>query len=77
MPEITGIELCQKVRVINEYKPVLFYSGMARKQDKCDAIEAGTTEYLMKPNDLDKLTPTIENLLKPVPCRRPQKAPRR
>jgi DNA-binding response OmpR family regulator len=67
LPEITGVELCQIIRQKNEQIPVLFYSGMSRERDKRDALQAGATEYLVKPNDLDKIAGTVESLLNRAP----------
>jgi len=63
LPEMTGIELCRRIRQTGSQTPVLFYSAMARETDRNEAIAAGATEYLVKPNDLDKLTETIKRLL--------------
>jgi len=61
--EISGIDLCREIRAIDLHKPILFYSGMSAERDKNVARQAGATEYLVKPDDLDKLTITVEKLL--------------
>jgi CheY-like chemotaxis protein len=63
LPEISGIELCRYIRQFDSETPILFFSAMARPDDQGEAIAAGATEYLVKPNDLGRLTKTIERLL--------------
>lgn len=67
LPEMGGVELCQKIRQTDLITPILFYSAMARKIDKKEALAAGATEYLVKPNDLDRLVRTVERLLIKTP----------
>jgi len=63
MPEITGVELCRRVRLNDADAPVILYSAMAREADKKTGLQAGATEYLVKPNDLDQLIETAGKLL--------------
>ncbi len=63
MPEMTGVELCRLIRQTKPQIPVIFYSAMARDLDRQAALAAGANEYLVKPNDLEKLTDTVKKLL--------------
>ena len=63
LPDGTGTELCRKIRQNDSDTPVMFYSAMAREIDRQMAMEAGANEYLVKPNDLERLTGTIKRLL--------------
>ena len=63
MPEICGIELCRYVRQSDSDTPILFFSAMARPFDIAEGIKAGANEYLIKPNDLEKLPGTVKRLL--------------
>jgi DNA-binding response OmpR family regulator len=65
LPDASGIELCREVRQTDDRTPILFFSAMAFAEDKTAALHAGATEYLVKPNDLNKLTETVEKLLSP------------
>ncbi len=60
---ISGIELCRQIREFDAETPILFFTGMVRPIDCDEALAAGATEYLIKPNDLDRLAETIERLL--------------
>ena len=63
MPLMTGIEICRLIRQTKPQIPVVFYSAMARDADRHAALAAGANEYLVKPNDLEKLTDTVKKLL--------------
>jgi DNA-binding response OmpR family regulator len=51
----TGIELCRMIRETGVPAPILFYSGMALKEDIDQALSAGAQGFLIKPADLDEL----------------------
>ena len=63
MPHGSGEELCRKIRQADLNTPIMFYSAMARKIDEKEAIAAGANEYLVKPQDLDRFTETVGQLL--------------
>lgn len=63
LPDMSGIELCAKLRRDDEQTPILFYSGKAESDYIDRAKTAGATEYLVKPNDLDKFTETVRKYL--------------
>ena len=63
LPETSGVELCQYIRQFDRETPILFFSAMARPFDQDEAIAAGATDYLVKPNDIDKLPAKVEQLL--------------
>jgi DNA-binding response OmpR family regulator len=62
-PEMTGVELCRRIRQNDPKTPILFYTAMARPIDRTEAMNAGATEYLVKPNDLDRLAENVKRLL--------------
>src|SRR4051812_47497912 len=59
MPNITGVELCRKIRQTQPDVPVMFYSGLAYVKDKNAALLAGANEYLVKPTDWEILAKTV------------------
>ncbi len=71
LPDISGVELCRRIRQMKRRAPVLFYTGMARPADRAAALAAGANEYLIKPNDLDSLIPTMRRLVNENAARRP------
>lgn len=68
--DLGGIELCRRIRQIKGRAPILFYTGMARSADRSAALAAGANEYLIKPNDLDRLIPTMRRLINENAARR-------
>lgn len=67
LPEMSGIELCRRVRQSDARTPILFFSAMARPSDVSAARAAGANDYLIKPNDLDKLPQTVKRMLNQRP----------
>ena len=59
----TGAELCRSIREHDPVTPVVFFSALAEERHRREAIEAGATAYLIKPNDLEKLAGTVSRLL--------------
>ena len=50
LPEIDGFELCRRMRALDAYIPIVFFSGAAYEADKWKGIEAGANAYLTKPD---------------------------
>ena len=63
MPDMTGVELCSRIRQTDKQVPILFFSAMARNSDRKSATMAGANDYLVKPNDLDRFAETVKQLL--------------
>jgi DNA-binding response OmpR family regulator len=59
----SSVEVCDEIRSFNSNAPIIFYSGEAREDEKQKAIEACADAYLVKPNDFDKLTETVNKLI--------------
>src|SRR4030095_13622133 len=59
----TGPELCQEIRSFDSNTPIIFYSALARKRDLEAAMKAGAQAYLIKPDDLERIEPTITRII--------------
>jgi two-component system phosphate regulon response regulator PhoB len=59
----SGIDLCKKLRELNPWTPILFYSGAAYERDKQQAFAAGAQGYLVKPVDNDELIEEISRII--------------
>jgi DNA-binding response OmpR family regulator len=55
MPEISGVELCRKIREFDLKTPIVFYSAVAYENDKNEALAAGASAYIVKPVTIDDL----------------------
>jgi CheY-like chemotaxis protein len=64
MPDITGLELCHRIRTFDQKTPILFCSGAVREEDKRDAVLAGAQGYIAKPFDPDDLIKTLRAAIK-------------
>jgi DNA-binding response OmpR family regulator len=63
LPEMSGVELCRRIRETDQQTPILFFTGMAGNDERNIALSAGASHYLVKPNDLEKFTETVRLLL--------------
>jgi CheY-like chemotaxis protein len=57
MPEMDGYETMRAIRQIAEFKtlPIIAVTAKAMKGDRAKCIEAGASDYITKPVDLDQL----------------------
>src|SRR5216117_3864615 len=51
----TGIDLCKMIRAAGAPASILFYSGMAIKDEMDNAMSAGAQGFLVKPVDFEEL----------------------
>ncbi len=67
LPEMSGVELCLKLREKDSETPIIFLSGAGRYIDKVEALSAGANSYLTKPIDLDELVCCLKEMLNASP----------
>ena len=67
LPVVTGAQLCKMIRARGIKAPIIMYSALFRDVDRDMAIDAGANSYLVKPDEFDKLSATINRLLCPPP----------
>lgn len=65
MPEMSGYEVCLKLKQIKEIKdvPVIFLSALGEVSDKVKAFEVGGADYISKPFEGQEVLARIENQL--------------
>jgi len=65
MPKKTGYEACQMIKADPEMKdiPVLFLSAKGQESEIQTGLQAGATEYLLKPIAPDQLVSRIQEVL--------------
>jgi CheY-like chemotaxis protein len=65
MPDIDGLELCRTIRNINKFKnlPIVMVTAKDGLIDKMRGQFAGSTHYLHKPVDREKLLPILEKYI--------------
>jgi two-component system, OmpR family, manganese sensing response regulator len=64
LPIVTGIEICQGLRVAGNHKPVLFLTAQDTLDDRVRGLDAGADDYLVKPFELRELLARIRALLR-------------
>src|SRR5215213_5476336 len=68
LPEMTGVELCRRIRKLGSKAPILFLTGKTRISECRVALAAGVSEYLILPVSLSKLTARVKQLLDKAPA---------
>lgn len=63
MPELSGVELCRKIRAFDQNTPILFCSGAVTEADRNEAILVGAQGYVGKPFDPDDLISALRAVL--------------
>lgn len=67
---ISGTGLCRTIREFDKQTPILFFSSRANPREAAAALAAGAQSYLIKPNDLSRLTQEVARLI--GTCERPR-----
>jgi DNA-binding response OmpR family regulator len=60
--DMSGVQLCQEIRTFDRKTPIVFFSGVSYSKDRKEGLTAGAQSYLVKPDDLDKIIETVEQL---------------
>ena len=66
MPKMTGLELLKKVRASDTFKglPFLMVTAEAQKQNVIEAVQAGVSNYVVKPFTAEAISEKLEKILK-------------
>jgi two-component system alkaline phosphatase synthesis response regulator PhoP len=67
LPELDGIAVCEKIRLINQDVPILFLTARDSAEDRVLGLKKGADDYLVKPFNLEELLLRIKNLHKRSP----------
>jgi two-component system, cell cycle response regulator DivK len=65
MPEMDGYQALEKIRGMNDIKelPIIAVTAQAMQGDKEKCMEAGATDYISKPINVDKLEAILKKYL--------------
>lgn len=63
LPDGGGADLCSQIRKFKPRIPILFFTAAAYSSDRQHGLMSGAQDYLMKPDDLELLAPTIGRLI--------------
>jgi len=64
LPEISGFDICEKIRLENSVVPILFLTAKNTSQDRITGLKIGGDDYLSKPFNLEELLLRVQSLLK-------------
>jgi len=66
MPKMTGLELLKSVRASDQYKktPFLMVTAEAQKQNVIEAVQAGVSNYVVKPCTAEAISEKLTKILK-------------
>jgi two-component system chemotaxis response regulator CheY len=66
MPKMSGIDLLKKVRASEKYKkaPFLMVTAEAQKQNVIEAVQAGVSNYVVKPFTAEAIFEKLDKILK-------------
>jgi len=67
MPNISGLELCRRLRATSEV-PIIVLSVRGEEQTKVQALDAGADDYVTKPFGMDELSARIRAALRRQPA---------
>ena len=63
LPGMSGYEICREIRKRDVQLPILVLSARTLSEDKAQAFDAGTDQYMTKPFALPELLSRVRNLL--------------
>lgn len=63
LPDMTGVQLCSRLRQIRRDIPVMFFTAADRLIDKEKAFAVGAVDFLSKANDLGSFAPSVRRIL--------------
>lgn len=63
LADMSGVEICSQIRARNQKTPIVFYTASAYPKDRAAGLAAGANDYLVKPNDLERIAGTIKGLI--------------
>lgn len=64
IPLISGLEVCEQIRLTNSDIPIIFLTAKDTQLDKIQGLKKGADDYLTKPFSFEELLLRIKNLLK-------------
>lgn len=80
LPEITGLELFQQIREVDQNVPVIFITAGGESETAIEAMKLGAFDYLLKPLDVARVKHLVDQALEirrltAIPVEVPETAP--
>ena len=64
LPQMSGLEIIQKIRADGSQLPILILTARGRWQDKVEGLDAGADDYLVKPFHQEEMMARIRVLIR-------------
>ena len=64
LPELDGLEVCQRIRLSDQKTPILFLTARDAPEDRIKGLKLGGDDYLPKPFVLEELLLRVKNLIR-------------
>jgi two-component system, OmpR family, alkaline phosphatase synthesis response regulator PhoP len=64
LPEISGFEICEQIRLTNTEVPIIFLTAKDGSTNRISGLKRGADDYLTKPFHLEELLLRINNLIR-------------
>lgn len=72
LPEMSGLELCKKLRLHQNSLPVLMLTALGQPENRVAGLDAGADDYLVKPFVMEELLARLRALQRRSPNLQPQ-----
>lgn len=66
LPGINGIEVCKKIRKVDNHVPIIFLSSRSEYDDRIEGLEIGADDYIIKPFDPGEIVARVKAHLRRV-----------
>lgn len=64
LPEMDGLEICRKLRAMENYTPILMLTAKSEEIDKVLGLETGADDYLTKPFSIREFIARVKAILR-------------
>ncbi|NJR59438.1 MAG: response regulator transcription factor [Cyanobacteria bacterium CRU_2_1] len=72
LPELSGLEICQRLRLHQNPLPVLMLTALGQPENRVAGLDAGADDYLVKPFVMEELLARLRALQRRSPQLQPQ-----
>ncbi len=73
LPKISGLEICQMIRLTNPTLPIIMLTAKDAAQDIIKGLKSGADDYITKPFQIEELLLRIKNIFRRTQTQKNQK----
>ncbi|WP_373399477.1 response regulator [Algoriphagus halophilus] len=64
LPEMDGIAICQRLRALDNYTPILMITAKSEEIDKVIGLESGADDYITKPFKIREFIARVKAIMR-------------